>query len=105
MTGVKKRYVVVVADPEAEQGEVYKAVRSAYSELFGAMGLAEAELKPFRSRGRAAIIRCRLEALSRLLLATAAVTRVGGRPTALRVILVSGTLRRAREAAEDEAYL
>ena len=94
----KKRYVVVKAEPDMPREKIFEAVREAYRELFGALGLAEAELRAYKSRDFT-IIRCDLNALPKLLLATAAVTHIDEKPVALRVLLVSGTLRRAREAA------
>ena len=97
---LKKRYVALRAEPEAPAEKVFNAIRETYLELFGVLGLAEASLKHYKAYGKV-VVGCSLRSLPRLLLASAAVTKIDDTPSALRVLLISGTLRRVRE----ESYL
>lgn len=96
----KRRYVAFRAEPEASAEKVFNAIRETYRELFGVFGLAEAALKHYKAYGEV-VVGCSLESLPRLLLASAAVTEIDNTPSALRILLISGTLRRVRE----ESYL
>lgn len=93
---LKKRYVALRAEPEAPAEKVFNTIRETYLELFGVLGLIEASLKHYKARGKV-VIRCSLGSLPKLLLASAAVTKIDNVPSALRVLLMSGTLRRVRE--------
>ncbi len=92
----KRRYVAVKAEPEVPPEEVFKVIREKFAELFGLVGVAEADLRFYKFRDTA-IIRCRLESLPKLLFSTAIVKEINGIPTVLRTIRISGTMRKLKE--------
>jgi len=99
---LKKRYVVVMAEPKFSGDSIVNAVESSYRELFGSFGLAISgfkTMKIYKDRG-VVIFRCFLKYLPNLLLATASVTRLDGRSAAIRTLAISGTMRRAKEVAK-----
>ena len=101
MVREKKRYISVKAEPQIEADKIVRAVRSAYLRLFGELGLIEAEFRVVRKMKNGVVIfGCRLPSLPRLVLAVASIRRIDEREVALRILRVSGTVKRAREAAE-----
>ena len=99
---LKRRYVVIMAEPRLSGDNLVNAVRSSYRELFGVFGLAISgfkAMKVYKNEG-VAIIRCFLKYLPNLLLATASVTKLNGENVALRTLIISGTMKRAKEVAE-----
>ncbi|RLG01410.1 MAG: hypothetical protein DRN49_01370 [Thaumarchaeota archaeon] len=99
---LKRRYVVIMAEPRLSGDSLVNAVRSSYRELFGVFGLAISgfkAMKVYKNEG-VAIIRCFLKYLPNLLLATASVTKLNGENVALRTLIISGTMKRAKEVAE-----
>ena len=100
---LKRRYVVVMAEPRLSGESIVKAVKSSYRELFGSFGLAISGFKVmriYRDEGLA-IIRCFLKHLPNLLLATASVTKLDGEDAAIRTLAISGTMKKAKEVAES----
>lgn len=95
----KKRYVVVIAEPGRESEEVAEAVESSFLRVFGEYGVMEARLKPVKKVKDGVIFECAVSSLPRLLFSTALVKEIEGDPAALRVLRISGTLKRAKEAA------
>jgi len=91
-----------MAEPRLSGDSLVNAVRSSYRELFGVFGLAISgfkAMKVYKNEG-VAIIRCFLKYLPNLLLATASVTKLNGENVALRTLIISGTMKRAKEVAE-----
>ena len=99
---LKRRYVVVKAEPRIRGDLLTKAINSSYRELFGVHGLAISGFRVMKIYDDGvAIIRCFLENLPKLLLATAAITELDGRPTAVRTLMISGSMKKAKEVAES----
>ena len=99
---LKRRYVVIMAEPRLPGDSIVNAVKSSYRELFGLFGLAVSGfkvMKVYRDEG-VAIIRCFLKYLPNLLLATASVTKLDREDIAIRTLIISGTMRRAKEVAD-----
>jgi len=99
---LKRRYVVIMAEPRLPGDSIVNAVKSSYRELFGLFGLAVSGfkvMKVYRDEG-VAIIRCFLKYLPNLLLATASVTKLNGEDVAIRTLIISGTMRKAKEVAD-----
>jgi len=97
---LKRRYVVVMAEPRLSGESVVKAVKSSYRELFGSFGLAISGFKVmrvYRDEG----VGCFLKHLPNLLLATASVTKLDGEDAAIRTLVISGTMKKAKEIAES----
>lgn len=95
----KERYVAIASDPQASPSKLANVIISAYKDLFGVLGLASARLKLVKTYPDmgVAIFKCALEHLPRLLLAVSTVTELNGEPAALRIIIVSGTIRKVKE--------
>ena len=92
----KTRYVLVKAEPNATAEKIFEEVRGKYREIFGLMGVAEADLRLYKIKD-AAVIRCRLETVPKLLFSTALISEINGVPSAIRTLRISGTLKSLRE--------
>ena len=95
----KKRYILLASEPQKNPDHIAKAVLTSYKKLFGIFGLASADLRVIRNypdKGMT-ILRCALDHVPRLLLAAAFVKRIDSEPVALRVITISGTVKKIKE--------
>jgi ribonuclease P/MRP protein subunit POP5 len=98
----RNRYMVfeLVCDFNPDRKQVVKAVWDSMLGLYGAAGAAEASLwfmdwVPEKSRGIVKVNHRSVEVVRPVL---ALIKEVGGRPCVVRVLSVSGTLRKARES-------
>lgn len=95
----KKRYILVASEPQTNPDQIAKSIFTSYKLLFGLFGLASAELRVIRSypdKGMT-VIRCALEHVPRLLLAVAFIRKIDSERVALRVMTISGTMKKIKE--------
>lgn len=100
---MKRRYLLISSEPAHNPEKAAEAVRSCYERLFGELGLASSGLKFIKGYEKegVVILRCTLDSLPKTILAAATVTEINRSEAALRVIAVSGTIRKAtRELAK-----
>jgi len=94
---VKQRYLALkVESAESfEEGDIRDAVWSAVIQLFGEYGASKAGLFliEYDKQRKEAVLRCSHRALSMVHASVASVTKIKGKPAALHVLRVSGTLR------------
>ena len=97
----RRRYLAVYIEGARPSGqdELEELIYSSLLRLFGEIGASKAFFKiiSYDEGGGIAIIRCGHECLGLIRAALAAITDIGGRPTALHVIDVSGTSKALRE--------
>lgn len=95
----KKRYVLIISEPQKDPSQIVKSIFTSYRNLFGLFGLVAADLKVVKEHPgkEAAIIRCMLHHIPRLVLAASFVKEIDSTPVALRVIAISGTMRKIKE--------
>lgn len=93
------RYLLLEAlSGEADGAEVFDALRRAIKELFGQMGLMEANPKLLYSLGRYSVIRCPKGEVDRIRASLIILSDALGRSIPVRVKRSSGTLRALRAA-------
>jgi len=100
---VKRRYLAlrVVSEQPVNGRDVMDAVWKAVLQLFGEYGASQANLilidcNPQKSY---AIVRCSHKALEMIRASVASITEINGKPAAIHVLGVSGTLRALRKKA------
>jgi len=95
---VRRRYIAFKVEGEASKREVEEAIRGSVERLYGLNGLWKLEptLIEFDERRRVGIVRCNHRWLPWMRAALTAITEVEGKPIALHVLRVSGTLRALR---------
>jgi len=97
---VRRRYLALELDAEQtlHERDVADAIWGAVLQLFGEYGASRASLSLIEhnpQRGYA-IVRCSLEALEMVRASIASITEIDGKPAALHVLMVSGTLKALR---------
>ena len=94
---VKRRYLLVAVDcgVKCSSGEFMDAVWGSVSRLFGDHGCSRVGLSliSFDDVGQVAVLRVGLAGVEPVRAALACVTKVGGKPAAVHVLKVSGTLK------------
>jgi len=98
---LKRRYLAVQIDCAGEFGqkEFMDAVWGSLSKLYGEYGASRSGLAPIHydeERGLA-VLRTLHDEVQNVRAALAAVTRIDGKPAALHVMAVSGTIKALRE--------
>jgi ribonuclease P/MRP protein subunit POP5 len=100
---VKRRYLAlkVVSEQPVDERDVMDAVWKAVLQLFGEYGASQANLSlidcnPEKS---CVIVRCSHKALDMVRASVASITEINGKPAAIHVPGVSGTLRALRKKA------
>lgn len=99
----RRRYVLISSDPRNDPIQVAKSILTSYKVLFGIFDLASSDLKVIKNypdKGMI-ILRCSLDHVPKLLLATAFVRRLNSDPVALRTLTISGTMKKIREKMKD----
>jgi len=100
---VRRRYLAlkVVSEQPVDGRDVIDAVWKAVLRLFGEYGASQASLSliEYDSQKNYAIVRCSRRALEMVRASVASITEMNERPTVIRVLGVSGTLRALRKKA------
>lgn len=94
-----RRYILlrVIGDAVPSQKEIYHILSDAVTSLFGDAGAVEMHPAIVWSEGEYAVARCSRGSEQRLIAAAATVTRICGKPAALRTVIVSGTIHGAKK--------
>ena len=94
---VKRRYLLVAVDcaVKCSSNEFMDAVWGSLSKLFGEHGCSKAGLSliSYDDAGQVAVLRVAIAGVESVRAALACVTKVNGRPAAIHVLRVSGTLK------------
>ena len=100
---VRRRYLAlkVVGEQAVTERAIMNAIWKAILELFGEYGASQTDVRlveadPQRSY---AVIRCSHKSLERTRASIASITEINGKPAAVHVMGVSGTLRALRKKA------
>ena len=100
MHPIKRRYLLVqIAGPETiDERAFMDAIWDAVLQLFGEYGASQTNLILMKHslKPNHAVLRCSHKALGMVKASLASVTQMNGRPVALRVLGVSGTLKGLR---------
>ncbi len=99
--GVRRRYLAAQLETVSKinQREFIESVWSAVTKLFGEYGASQTELAliEYDVEKGFAVIRTKHTALNMVRAALASITRIGDAPVAVRVLVVSGTLKALRK--------
>jgi len=94
---VRRRYLglKIVSEQPVNERDVMDAVWNAVLKLFGEYGASQANLSLMECdpQRNFAVLRCSHASLERVRASIASMTEINGKPTVIRVIGVSGTLR------------
>lgn len=95
---VRRRYVALRVEgvDTVDRRTLEGAIRAAILALFGEYGLSKVEFTVIECSGENAIVRCNHNALQMLRASTATITEIRGKPAAIRIVKVSGTLKALR---------
>ncbi len=100
MKRLKRRYMALRLDAEAvpSEGEFVDAVWAAVVRLYGEYGASQTSLAPisFDAQSRLAVLRANLAFVDCVRVALASLTSVAGKPIAVHVLAVSGTIKALR---------
>ena len=103
--GVRRRYLhFVVEGGSPSELEVWEAIRDSVQSIYGAKGISlmDPNLIEYVAEARNGIVRCTHDNERRLRASLARVMAISGKPSAVRVLRSSGTIRtlRAKEGME-----
>lgn len=102
---VRRRYLALKLEGEGifDRNMVSDALWGAVLRLFGEVGVSQAGLYliEFDAEKMSGILRCSHKALPSVKAAISSVTKIGGRPAAIHVLRVSGTLKALRRKTVD----
>jgi len=94
---VRRRYIAVRIDSDQilKKEDVYGAIWSSLLRLFGEYGASQTGLRliEYDSKNKQAVLRCLHNALPLVKASIPCVTRIDGRPAAIHIQIVSGTLK------------
>jgi len=94
---VRRRYLALRVESEGsmDRGELAEAIWKAVTQLFGEYGASQAGivLIEYDEQSGRGVVRCSHKALPMVRASIASITRINGKPTAIRVFGVSGTLK------------
>lgn len=96
----KTRYVAFLTEGgEFDQDSIKRAISGRLIEVLGALGLAEADFRVVGNcwQGNKGIIACNAKGLASIKGALAFVNRINGRNAAIRLLGVSGTIKKCKE--------
>jgi RNase P/RNase MRP subunit POP5 len=97
LKGVRRRYLALEIDSDElfDSKEFMDAVWGAVSKLYGEYGASRAGLAliDYDGEKRFAVIRTAHTALEMVRTALASMTKIGNKPAAIHVLMVSGTIR------------
>jgi ribonuclease P/MRP protein subunit POP5 len=97
---VKRRYLALQLDSDNVPGEkvFLDAVWHAVSQLYGEYGasLTSLALIDFDAEGKTAVLRTSLLTVNAVRAAIASITRIEGKPVAVHVLAISGTIKALR---------
>jgi len=90
---------VNIDSSQASKKEVFNAIWDSILRLFGEYGASRTDLRliDYDPENKRAVIRCSHEALPLVKASIPCITRIGGRPAAVHIELVSGTLKSLRK--------
>jgi len=98
---VRRRYIAVQLETalKVTQREFMESVWSAVTKFFGEYGASQTELAliDYDMEKAFAILRTRHTAVSMVRVALASITKIGDKPAAVHVLVVSGTLKALRK--------
>ena len=101
---LKRRYLAVQIDSAEKfsQKEFMDAVWGSLSKLYGEYGASRSGLAPisYNEQRGLAVLRALHDEVQNVRAAVAAVTKINGKPTALHVEAVSGTIKSLRNITE-----
>lgn len=105
---VKRRYLALKIDSveKFSSKEFIDAVWSAILKLYGEYGASQTGLTlvEYNEEKQFALVRVAHTALKMVRASLAAITNIGGKPTNIHVITVSGTIKTVREKAKTQGY-
>jgi RNase P/RNase MRP subunit POP5 len=93
----KKRYIIIEASTEIPVEVFKKLIEKSYLELFGEFGLNEANLRLVKKINNKFILECFHNSVSRAILSISSIRKLDDSLVCLRVVKVTGTIRKARE--------
>ena len=100
---MRRRYLAlkIVSEQPINRGNVMDAVWKAVHQLFGEYGASQASLILIEcnSQRNYAIVRCSHTAVEMVRASIVSITEINGKPAAIHVLGVSGTLRALRKKA------
>jgi len=100
---VRRRYLAlrVISEQPVNGGDVMDAVWKAVVQLFGEYGASQASLSliEYNLQKNYAIMHCSHKAVEMARASIASITEMNGKPVAMHVLGVSGTLRALRKKA------
>jgi len=90
---------VNINNNQASKKDVFNAIWDSILRLFGEYGASKTDLRliDYDLENKRAILRCSHEALPLVKASIPCITRIGGRPAAAHIELVSGTLKSLRK--------
>jgi len=98
---VRRRYLAlrVLSEQSIGKGDIVDAVWNAVLQLFGEYGASQANLMfiEYNSEKGWGIVRCSHKALEMVRASVASITEINGKPVAIDVLGVSGTLKALRK--------
>jgi ribonuclease P/MRP protein subunit POP5 len=98
---VRRRYLAikVLSEQSISKREIVDAVWNAVLQLFGEYGASQASLTfiEYNSEKSWGIVRCSHRALEMVRASVASITEINGKPVAIDVLGVSGTLKALRK--------
>jgi len=104
---VRRRYIAVKINnaQTIKKEDVYIAVWNSLLRLFGEYGASRTDLRliEYDPENREAVLRCSHEALPLVKASITCVTQIGGKPAAIHIQLVSGTLKTLRRKLAENA--
>ena len=103
---VRRRYIAVKIDGNSavKKEDIYKAVWNSILRLFGEYGASQTDLRiiDYNSESRQAVLRCSHKALPIVKASIPCVTQIDGRPAAIHISLISGTLKSLKRKLTEQ---
>ncbi len=95
--GVRRRYLALklVSEQSMSRKDLMNTIWDAIVQLFGEYGASQTDLTLIRHypERNHAIVRCSHKALEMIKASIASITEINGKPAAIRIQMVSGTLK------------
>ena len=103
---VRRRYIAFKVEGETSKRELEEAIRGSVERLYGLNGLWKLEptLIEFDEQYQIGIVRCNHRWLPWMRASLTAITEIKGKPIALHVLRVSGTLRALRKRLRKNTW-
>jgi len=98
---IRKRYIAIkiLSQKQQTKQETLKSIRNAMATLYGEHIVSQVDLRilEYNQRNSQAILRCTHNTLYQLRESIAKVTEIADTPATIRIIGVSGTIKRLRQ--------